>query len=294
MNEMQVHKLSQRDLERLSAYLDGELNARQTARIEARLEREPLLRDALQELQQTAGLLRSMPQVTLPRHFALTPEMVESHKKRYAYPALKLSSALVTAVFVLVIGIDVFGAAKGSGEIATNFAQRAIADVPAMDADVDAADDMVAAEAESEEGLGEAAEPLVEAAADAYDEDFAMEAGGVEHTQAPESDIPAEEMEEPEELAAGEPTTIGKTVEEGDNEEETMGDEGEWDGFSGVDSTPAITATTEDDVGDYAGEEQGKESPFDQVEPIRLLEIGLAILCIILISATLLVRVSSR
>ncbi len=294
MNEMQVRKLSQRDLERLSAYLDGELNTKQTAQIEARLDREPLLRDALEELRQTARLLRSMPQVTPPRHFTLTPEMLKSHKSRYAYPALKLASALVAAAFVFVIGIDIFGAAKGSDEFAVNFTQRSIAEAPAMEVDVDEAEDMVAAEGEIEEVVGEAAEPLAESAAEAYEEDFAMEEGGVEHTQPPESEIPAEEMEEPQEIAPEEPTTIGKNVEGGDNEDETRADEGPWDGSVGVDAAPTMATTIEDEVGADDGEKQDNKWSFGQVEPISLLEIGLAILCIILISATLLVRVSSR
>ncbi len=294
MNEMQVRKLSQRDLERLSAYSDGELNAKQTARIEARLDREPLLRDALEELRQTAGLLRSMLQVTPPRHFTLTPEMVESQKIRYAYPVLKLASALTAAVFVFVIGIDVMVAAKGSADIAANFTQRAIAEAPAMVADVDEAEDMVAAEGEIEEVVGEAAEPLVESAAEAYQEDFTMEEGGVEHTQLPESEIPAEEMEEPQEPAPEEPIATGETAAGGDNKDGRMVDEGRWDGSAGGDAAPTMATTIEDDLGAYAGEKQDNKWSFDQVEPIRLLEIGLAILCIVLISATLLVRVSSR
>ncbi len=294
MNEMQVRKLSQRDLERLSAYLDGELNAKQAARIEARLDREPLLRDALEELRQTARLLHSMPQVTPPRHFTLTPEMLKSHKHRYAYPALKLASALVAAAFVFVIGIDVFGAVKGSDEFAINFAQRSVAEVPAMDADVEEAEDMVAAEGESEEVVGEAAEPLAESAAEAYEEDIAVGAGGGEQTQLPESETPAEEMEEPEALAPEAPTAIGKTVEGVDNEDDAMADEGPWDGSVGLDTAPTLATTIEDDVGTYDGEKPGQEWSYGRVEPIRLLEIGLAILCIVLISATLLMRVSSR
>jgi anti-sigma factor RsiW len=295
MNEMQVSKLSQRDLERLSAYLDGELNAKQTARLEARLEREPLLRDALEELRQTARLLRSMPKVTPPRRFTLTPEMVESQKTGYAYPALKLASALVAAAFVFVIGIDVFSAEKGSNELMPNMAQRSIAEAPAMEVDVEDAEDVAAAVGESEEPAAEeAAAPLAEPAAEAYEEDFAMEGGVVEPTQLPEAEIPAEEMEAPQEIAPEEPTTIGKTIEGGENEGEAVPGEGQWDGSLGAAATPTMMTAAEDEVGTGDREEQDREWSFDQVEPIHLLEIGLAILCIILISATLLLRVSSR
>jgi hypothetical protein len=298
MNEMHLRKLSRRDLERLSAYLDGALNARQTARMDARLDREPVLRKALTELRQTAHLLRSMPQVAAPRHFTLTPEMVAGRKPHAAYPVLKLASALVAAAFVFVIGIDVFGVAKGSGEFPVNLAQRSVAEAPAMEADVAEEEDTAVAMEESEELADEeAAAPLEEPTADTYAESLAMEEGGEEPTRSG-AEVPTEELGEPEELVPEEPTNIGKTVDEVDtvegvdSEGETMAGEADWDGA--VDQAPTLTAAIEDEAVTAEEEMQEVEPSSGRIEPVRILEIGLAILCIVLIVATLLLRASYR
>jgi hypothetical protein len=103
MNEFGNLKSS--DLKLLSAYVDGECSEREAARVEARLQAETELRQALEELRATAGLLRSLPEVQPPRSFALTPEMVGSRKKR-PYPALRLATALASIAFVALVGID--------------------------------------------------------------------------------------------------------------------------------------------------------------------------------------------
>ncbi|HEY69584.1 MAG TPA: hypothetical protein G4O08_03270 [Anaerolineae bacterium] len=103
MNEL--GNLTSSDLKLLSAYLDGECTKRQAARLESRLQAEPELRRALEELRATAGLLRSLPAVQPPRSFALTPEMVGSRKKQ-SYPVLRLATALASIAFVALVGID--------------------------------------------------------------------------------------------------------------------------------------------------------------------------------------------
>ncbi len=99
--------LSPRDLERLSAYLDGECSSKEAAKLESRLQLEPGLRQALEELRATAGLLHALPEVPPPRSFALTPEMV-GLKQRRAYPVLRLATALASIAFVALIGLDAF------------------------------------------------------------------------------------------------------------------------------------------------------------------------------------------
>ncbi len=101
--------LPKRDLERLSAYLDGEISDKEAARLEARLEREPELGRALQELRATKSLLRSLPEVRPARDFRLTPEMVGERRRAPAYPALRLAAVLATFAFVLVVGLDALG-----------------------------------------------------------------------------------------------------------------------------------------------------------------------------------------
>jgi hypothetical protein len=295
MNEMNVRKLSKRDLERLSAYVDGELDARQTAQVEARLERDELLRGALAELRQTAQWLRSMPQVAPPRHFSLTPEMVEKRPADRAYPFLKLASALVAAAFVFVVGIDAFRSTKGWSALPANLAQRSVAEAPGAAADAGEGEEF-AAEQPMEEAP-EAAAPLAEPAEEATEQGFAAEAEAVQQTQQPEaemSEMPAGESEGQPEMAPEESPAIGKTSQGADNLGEMGEEEAGGEQRAEAEVVPTVTASSEDEA-TLAEEEAPVRGPsVRQVEPIRLLEIGLAILYIVLISATLLLRVSSR
>jgi hypothetical protein len=70
----------------------------------------------------------------------------------------------------------------------------------------------------------------------------------------------------------------------------------ERDAAGGEEISPTISAesTGLDALTGETEEQRRGWSLLDQAAPIRLLEIGLAIVCIILISATLILRVSSR
>ena len=288
MKEMQVRKLSQRDLEKLSAFLDGELDAKETAQVEERLERESVLRDALTELRQTRQLLRALPHMTPPRGFALTPEMVASRKPKFAYPVMKLASALAVAAFVLVTGVDVFVVAKEPAALPFNLAQRSIVEAPAMEADAfdvgesaDMADD-------------DAAAPLAEPDDEAYALDAAVEGEGLLQTSIPETEIPMEEVDADQEIPAEPPADTEKAYEGVEDSGETATEDMQHDGTGGAGVAPTVSSSGEGEaIGDEI-EERKTDWSIDQVPPIRLLEIGLAILCIVLISTTLLMRTSSR
>ena len=64
-------KISENDLEQLSAYLDGELDHSNLANMEARLIAESDLRLALEELRGLKAALRKLPRAKVPRHFTL-------------------------------------------------------------------------------------------------------------------------------------------------------------------------------------------------------------------------------
>lgn len=97
--------LPDEDLERLSAYLDGQLPKDEASRLESRLETEEDLRKALDELRQTVRLLHSLPQVKVPHSFALTPRLVPKTARSWQYPLLQLGTALATLAFLLVTGV---------------------------------------------------------------------------------------------------------------------------------------------------------------------------------------------
>ncbi|MDI6769094.1 MAG: hypothetical protein QMD04_05400 [Anaerolineales bacterium] len=64
-----------RDVEQLSACLDGQLSRAELARLESRLETDPNLSATLEDLRATRALLRRTAQRRTPRNFTLTPKM---------------------------------------------------------------------------------------------------------------------------------------------------------------------------------------------------------------------------
>jgi hypothetical protein len=101
--------LSSRDLEQISAYLDGELSTREKANFEKRLWRDPALRNALDEMGRVRLMLRSLPKVRAPRNFTLPPAYARQQTARRFYPAFGFASALVTALLVFFLLADWVG-----------------------------------------------------------------------------------------------------------------------------------------------------------------------------------------
>jgi len=96
-------RISNRDLEALSAYLDGEISTVQKRALEARLKSEEQLSQAYNELRRTRMMLRSAPRVRAPRNFTLTPRMVGVRPGRnWSFPMLSMASAMATLLFILV------------------------------------------------------------------------------------------------------------------------------------------------------------------------------------------------
>jgi len=98
-------QLNDADVELLSTYIDRRLSEAERQALERRLEREPNLRAALDELRATIGLLRDLDPARPPRSFALDPAAV-APRRSWAFPWRSLGSAAV-ALFLLVA----FGAA---------------------------------------------------------------------------------------------------------------------------------------------------------------------------------------
>ena len=86
-----------RDVEKLSAYLDGQLNPSEIARLEMRLQTDPELASVLKELRQARGILRQLPQRRAPRNFTLTPKMVGLKPPLpRTYPVFRFATVLAT------------------------------------------------------------------------------------------------------------------------------------------------------------------------------------------------------
>jgi len=96
-----------RDVEHLSAYLDGQLTASETAQLETRLAADAGLRGLLDDLRVARGLLRRVPRRRAPRNFTLNPlnSRVRAPQPR-AVPFLRYVGAVASLLFVLTATIN--------------------------------------------------------------------------------------------------------------------------------------------------------------------------------------------
>ena len=94
--------MNPRDLELLSAYLDGQLSPSDSARLESRLTSDEGLRTALDNLRATRSLLHHLTSRRAPRNFTLTPQMagIKPPVPR-AVPVFRFATAIATFLFVI-------------------------------------------------------------------------------------------------------------------------------------------------------------------------------------------------
>jgi anti-sigma factor RsiW len=86
-----------RDVQQLSAYLDGQLKPSEIVRLEARLQSDPELASVLNNLRQARDILRQLPQRRAPRNFTLTPKMVgQKPPLPRTYPVFRFATVLAT------------------------------------------------------------------------------------------------------------------------------------------------------------------------------------------------------
>lgn len=90
-----------RDIENLSAYLDGKLNASDAAQLEARLKTDPELASAMNDLRAARSILRKLPARKAPRNFTLTRQMVGLKPPLpRTYPIFRLATAFAALLFL--------------------------------------------------------------------------------------------------------------------------------------------------------------------------------------------------
>ncbi|MBI2759770.1 MAG: hypothetical protein HYX49_13990 [Chloroflexi bacterium] len=96
-----------RDVELLSAYLDGQLSPSDSIRLESRLSSDPSLRAIMDDLRESRGLLRQLPQRRAPRNFTLTPKMagIKPPEPR-AYPAFRFATVLAAFLFIVTFAVN--------------------------------------------------------------------------------------------------------------------------------------------------------------------------------------------
>jgi hypothetical protein len=97
-----------RDLEQLSAYLDGQLSAADSARLESQIESNPELRGLLEELRRTRSVLRALPSRRAPRNFTLSPKMVgQKPPLPRSFPALRFATVLASILLLFSLATNV-------------------------------------------------------------------------------------------------------------------------------------------------------------------------------------------
>ena len=99
--------MNQRDVELLSAYLDGQLKPSDSARLEARLKSDSELVSVMDDLRAARNLLRRLPQRRAPRNFTLTPKMVGKNPPMpRTYPFFRFATTIATLLFFFTFGLN--------------------------------------------------------------------------------------------------------------------------------------------------------------------------------------------
>lgn len=102
--------LTPRDMDLLSAYLDGSLTEREKNNLEGRLSGDDDLRVTLEELRAVRDGLRALPILRSPRALTLSPAMAgcEAPRSKPAWP-MALGSALAALAFLLLFSRSFIG-----------------------------------------------------------------------------------------------------------------------------------------------------------------------------------------
>ena len=165
--------MNRRDIELLSAYLDGELKPADSAKIEKRLKSDLELDSALSDLRSTRSLLRRLPMRKAPRNFTLTRRMVGQNPplpRSYSFFSFATSFAVLLLFFSFAANAVSyqsaqplgFGRGGGNGTESEAFAEAPAMEEPAAPAPAEAA--MPEAPAAPAEPAADNAEPSIAAA----------------------------------------------------------------------------------------------------------------------------------
>ncbi len=96
-----------RDIEKLSAYLDGQLSPSDSIKLEARLKTDPELASAYDDIRFARGILRKLPARKAPRNFMLTRKMVGLKPPLpRTYSFFRFSSAFATLLLMFTFAFN--------------------------------------------------------------------------------------------------------------------------------------------------------------------------------------------
>jgi len=276
------------DFDRLSAYLDDQLPARDRAAIEARLAAEPDLRDSLNDLRLTVRALRALPQVRPPRSFALTPAQVGGAQARPQrgplFPVLRFATAFSALALAVVLVGDLGGgilassvrqdtAAGGEVELALAPPTETVEEVAAP-AEAPAPSETPIAEMDAMVGEGDAGTGADEGTGTLEAAEATVETALV----APEVAVTATPTGEADRTLAPTAEPSPKTVEPTPTP------------LAVADAPPSATEDLFYGADDSATTAQPAEPPRSGLKPLRLVEVGLVVLTLLLATAAWVTR----
>ncbi len=96
-----------RDVELISAYLDGTLPQAEAARLQTRIDSDPELASIYEQLSQARAVLRKLPQRRAPRNFTLTRQMagVKAPTPR-VFPVFRFASVFASLLLMLTFAAN--------------------------------------------------------------------------------------------------------------------------------------------------------------------------------------------
>jgi hypothetical protein len=208
--------ITRKDWIQLSAYIDGELSRREEDLLKRRIQSDPQLHTALDQLRITKSVLQSTPPISVPRNFTLTPKMVGRKPNRSAAVGYRIATAMMSFLLIGVLVLD-FGrfllggamapAASRMEEVMLESAAKEISEPAHIEVEGEVSQDRMAVEPDDgepvEEILAEEEAPAIMAEAGVPEETlgFELEAVG-EEKSSQDSDLEtganmADEIDEP-------------------------------------------------------------------------------------------------
>ncbi|MBL8097734.1 MAG: hypothetical protein JNK81_01040 [Anaerolineales bacterium] len=96
-----------RDIENLSAYLDGQLSESESKRLKIRLESDAELASVLSDLSSARSILKALPKRKSPKNFTLTRKMVGLKPPLpRTYPLFRLATIFATLFLVFSFSVN--------------------------------------------------------------------------------------------------------------------------------------------------------------------------------------------
>ena len=249
--------LNAKDLEMLSAYMDGALKPKERVSIESRLKADAALRQALRDLKQNRALLRAAPQLRAPRNFTLSPALVGKPEHRW-FPSFRMAFAVASMLFILVFaGGMLYPIGNPAPQMAAPAAEMLVAEP--VEAPM-----MKEISGQAEESIDEVADLAEAVITEEIETSPSPAEDGVEMEKAAEETLSLAAEGVAEEGAAAAPLAG-----EGGSEEEAIATN---DTVRALEVTEAATIEApdpinSDDAGSSEGPDQGTPTPEPPVEP---------------------------